>query len=247
MIKALDSDMSWGNMLQVGEVARKLGLNPQTLYFYERIGLIPSPKRTEAGYRLFDDQDIERLSFISRAKALGLSLDEIKELLALQDGDSLSCGEVYQMLLRKVQQIEDNIQQLQRLRTELLPLLNRCQENAQRLGEERQCVVFKDVSFNGEDNSNKFDHDANYHEALIMDTLTVEILGTGCKKCHQLEENARRAIASLGIEAEILHITDPVEIAKRRVMSTPALVVNGKVVSKGKVISSEQIKPLFQS
>ncbi|MEQ8754426.1 MAG: MTH895/ArsE family thioredoxin-like protein [Coleofasciculus sp. G1-WW12-02] len=233
-------------MLQVGEVARKLGLNPQTLYFYERIGLIPSPKRTEAGYRLFDNQDIERLSFISRAKALGLSLDEIKELLVLQDGESLSCGEVYQMLLKKVQQIEDNIQQLQRLRTELLPLLNRCQENAQRLGEERQCIVFKDVGFKGEDNSDKFEYDANYDEALIMDTLTVEILGTGCKKCHQLEENARSAIASLGIEAEVLHITDPVEIAKRSVMSTPALAVNGKVVSKGKVMSPEQIKPLLQ-
>ncbi len=238
--------MSWGNMLQVGEVARKLGLNPQTLYFYERIGLIPSPKRTEAGYRLFDDQDIERLSFISRAKAFGLSLDEIKELLALQDGQSLSCGEVYQMLLKKIQQIEDNIQQLQRLRSELLPLLNRCQENAQRLGEERQCVVFKDVDSNGEDKAG-LDHDSNSYEVLNMDTLTVEILGTGCKKCHQLEENARSAIASLGIEAEVLHITDPVEIAKRRVMSTPALAVNGKVVSKGKVMSPEQIKPLLQS
>ncbi|MFP4120083.1 MTH895/ArsE family thioredoxin-like protein [Coleofasciculus sp.] len=246
MIKALDSDMSWGNMLQVGEVARKLGLNPQTLYFYERIGLIPSPKRTEAGYRLFDDQDIERLSFISRAKAFGLSLDEIKELLVLQDGNSLSCGEVYQMLLKKIQQIEDNIQQLQRLRAELLPLLNRCQENAQRLGEERQCVVFKDVDYSGEDKAG-FDHDSNSYEVLSVDTLTVEILGTGCKKCHQLEENARSAIASLGIAAEVVPITDPVEIAKRRVMSTPALAVNGKVVSKGKVISPEQIKPLLQS
>ncbi|MEQ8465532.1 MAG: MTH895/ArsE family thioredoxin-like protein [Coleofasciculus sp. E1-EBD-02] len=247
MIKALDSDMSWGNMLQVGEVARKLGLNPQTLYFYERIGLIPSPKRTEAGYRLFDDQDIERLSFISRAKGLGLSLDEIKDLLVLQDGQSLSCGEVYQRLLRKVQQIEDNIQQLQQLRAELLPLLNQCQENAQRLGEERQCVVFKDVDYNGEDKAGLFDHDANSYEVLSMDTLTVEILGTGCKKCHQLEENARSAIASLNIAAEIVPITDPVEIAKRRVMSTPALAVNGKVVSKGKVMSPEQIKPLLQS
>ncbi|MEQ8963271.1 MAG: thioredoxin family protein [Coleofasciculus sp. C2-GNP5-27] len=72
------------------------------------------------------------------------------------------------------------------------------------------------------------------------------MLGTGCKKCHQLEENARRAIASLDIAAEVVPITDPVEIAKRRVMSTPVLVVNGKVVSKGKVISPEQIKPLLQ-
>jgi MerR family Zn(II)-responsive transcriptional regulator of zntA len=63
-------------MFQVGEVSRRLGLNPQTLYFYERIGLIPSPQRTEAGYRLFSQQDMERLAFISRAKSLGLTLDE---------------------------------------------------------------------------------------------------------------------------------------------------------------------------
>lgn len=78
-----------------------------------------------------------------------------------------------------------------------------------------------------------------------MTSIKVEIMGSGCKKCRQLEENARRAIASLGIEAEVQHITDQIEIAKRGVMSTPALAVNGKIVSKGKVISPEQIQPLL--
>ena len=124
-------------MLQVGEVARQLGLNPQTLYFYERIGLIPSPKRTEAGYRLFAEEDIDRLSFIQSAKALGLSLEEIKELLTLQDGQALSCEEVYQRLLKKVEQIEANIQQLQALKAELLPLLERSRQNSQQPGQEK--------------------------------------------------------------------------------------------------------------
>ncbi|MEB3826612.1 thioredoxin family protein [Phormidium sp. CCY1219] len=74
----------------------------------------------------------------------------------------------------------------------------------------------------------------------------VEILGSGCKKCHQLEENAKSAIALLGIEAEIAHITDQIEIVKRGVMSTPALAVNGKLVSKGRVMSPEEIKDLLQ-
>ncbi|MEY3869098.1 MAG: hypothetical protein RLZZ338_2989 [Cyanobacteriota bacterium] len=78
-----------------------------------------------------------------------------------------------------------------------------------------------------------------------MTSIKVEIMGSGCKKCRQLEENARSAIASLGIEAEVQHITDQIEIAKRGVMSTPALAVNGKIVSKGKVISPEQIQPLL--
>jgi DNA-binding transcriptional MerR regulator len=59
-------------MLKIGQVAQKLGLNPQTLYFYERIGLIKNPQRTEAGYRIYEDEDLEQLLFITRAKALGL-------------------------------------------------------------------------------------------------------------------------------------------------------------------------------
>jgi small redox-active disulfide protein 2 len=68
-----------------------------------------------------------------------------------------------------------------------------------------------------------------------MDTVTIEILGTGCKKCQQLEANAKQAVANLNLSAEVLHITDPVEIAMRGVMSTPAMTLNGKVVSKGQV------------
>jgi small redox-active disulfide protein 2 len=79
-----------------------------------------------------------------------------------------------------------------------------------------------------------------------MSSITVEVLGSGCKKCQQLEANAREAIIALNLEAEILHITDPIEIAKRGVMSTPALTVNGKVVGKGRVMTSEEIQPLLQ-
>lgn len=79
-----------------------------------------------------------------------------------------------------------------------------------------------------------------------MNAIKIEILGTGCKKCQQLEANAQEALANLNLTAEVLHITDPVEIAMRGIMSTPAMAVNGKVVTKGKVISAEQIQPLLQ-
>ena len=79
-----------------------------------------------------------------------------------------------------------------------------------------------------------------------MDTIKIEILGTGCKKCQQLEANAKQAVVNLNLMAEVLHITDPVEIAMRGVLSTPAMTINGKVVSKGQVISTEQIQPLLQ-
>ena len=79
-----------------------------------------------------------------------------------------------------------------------------------------------------------------------MNAIEIEILGTGCKKCQQLEANAKEAVANLNLTAVVLHITDPTGIAKRGVMSTPAMTINGKVVSKGQVISPEQIQPLLQ-
>jgi MerR family transcriptional regulator, Zn(II)-responsive regulator of zntA len=126
-------------MFQVGEVSRRLDLNPQTLYFYERIGLIPPPQRTEAGYRLFSQQDVDRLAFITRAKALGLSLDEIKDVLALKDGRSLTCQAVYERLNKKVREIEETMRQLQALHDELTPLVEQCYANLQTT--DRECVV----------------------------------------------------------------------------------------------------------
>ena len=133
-------------MFQVGEVSRRLGLNPQTLYFYERIGLMPSPKRTTAGYRLYDRPDLERLSFITQAKALGLSLDDIKELLMLQDGQQLSCHEVYDRLLDKVQQIDETVSKLQTMKAQLTPILERCHRSLAQPAAGKQCVVFQENS-----------------------------------------------------------------------------------------------------
>lgn len=75
-----------------------------------------------------------------------------------------------------------------------------------------------------------------------MSTIKVEVLGTGCKKCQQLEANAKEAIASLKLDAEVLHITEPMKIAEKGVMKTPALAVNDKLVSQGKVATPEQIQ-----
>lgn len=133
-------------MFQLGEVSRNLGLNPQTLYFYERIGLIPPPQRNEAGYRLFSESDVERLAFISRAKSLGLSLDEIKDILALKNGQSLTCRAVHERLSKKVQEIQDKIRQLQLLQDELVPLLEQCHTNFAHPDPTHQCIVFEQES-----------------------------------------------------------------------------------------------------
>jgi small redox-active disulfide protein 2 len=78
-----------------------------------------------------------------------------------------------------------------------------------------------------------------------MTTLKIEILGTGCKKCQQLEANAKTSIATRNLEADVAHITDTMEIVKRGVMKTPALVVDGKVLSQGKVLEPADIESLL--
>ena len=75
--------------------------------------------------------------------------------------------------------------------------------------------------------------------------MKLEILGTGCKKCHELEANAKEALQKANLVAEVDHITDPREIVQRGIMKTPALTIDGKVVSQGKVLNSEEIQQLL--
>jgi small redox-active disulfide protein 2 len=70
---------------------------------------------------------------------------------------------------------------------------------------------------------------------------TIEVLGSGCPNCHRLEANAREAVAMVGVEAEVRHVTDPREIVSRGVMSTPGLVIDGVVVSMGRIPSAGDI------
>lgn len=72
--------------------------------------------------------------------------------------------------------------------------------------------------------------------------MIIKVLGTGCVKCHQLEENARKAVAELGIDAEVEKVENIKDIMKYGVMKTPALVVDEKVKSFGRVLTTEEIK-----
>lgn len=75
----------------------------------------------------------------------------------------------------------------------------------------------------------------------------VKILGSGCKKCNQLEDAAREALEQLGMDTSIDHVTDFSQIAAYGVMTTPALVADGKVLSYGKVLSTKEVVKLLES
>ncbi|MEE4463683.1 thioredoxin family protein [Azotobacter chroococcum] len=77
--------------------------------------------------------------------------------------------------------------------------------------------------------------------------MIVKILGTGCKKCVTLTEGAQQALSNLGLDAEIVKVTDIADIAAHGVMSTPALAIDDKVVSVGKVLSPSEVEALLKA
>jgi DNA-binding transcriptional MerR regulator len=116
-------------LLKIGEVASTSGLPVKTIRYYEEIGLLaPVVERSETGYRLFHDQILNRLAFIKRAQSLGLSLNEIKDILNVHDQGELPCGEVKQHLQDKVAAINQQIAVLETLKAELQGLLSGWQE-----------------------------------------------------------------------------------------------------------------------
>lgn len=86
----------------------------------------------------------------------------------------------------------------------------------------------------------------NHNKNAEVKNATVKILGSGCKKCNQLEENTKRALEQLNMDTTIDHVTDFSKIAEYGVMSTPAIVVDEKVISYGKVLKTEEIVNLLK-
>lgn len=108
--------------LQIGELAARFGLNPKTIRYYEEIGLLPSPVRSESGYRRYDARDVTRLGFIRRAKVLGLTLDEIRDLLSLAAGGERPCQRVLEVVDAKIAEVDRRVQELQGFRAKLAAL-----------------------------------------------------------------------------------------------------------------------------
>lgn len=108
--------------MRIGELADQLGLNPKTIRYYESIGLLPEPDRTPSRYRDYDERTAELLTFIKTAQRLGITLDEIGEILALREQGQPPCGYVRQVLRRQVDEIDERIAELRHLRKELVAL-----------------------------------------------------------------------------------------------------------------------------
>ena len=110
-------------MLRAGQAAAELGVGVQTLHYYERVGLMPTPPRSGAGYRLYPPDLMERLRFIRRAQALGLSLTEVKETLDLAAIGESPCGRVQNALAERLREVDRRLEQLSAFREQLANLV----------------------------------------------------------------------------------------------------------------------------
>lgn len=110
-----------------GELARQAGCNIETIRYYEKIGLLNAPSRTEGGHRLYSHDDQVRLQFILRARELGFTIEELRNLLSLVDTHDYTCGEVYQMTQRHLANIQRKIADLRRLQVRLKDISSKCE------------------------------------------------------------------------------------------------------------------------
>lgn len=131
-------------LLKIGELASKAGLGRDTIRFYEREALLPTPARTQAGYRLYSPEVLERLRFIKQAQTLGFSLAEIKDLLDGYHGRE-ECRRVAHLLKQKIAGLDQRMRAIRSLRATLSRYLAECGEALQTGRASEGCPVLFDI------------------------------------------------------------------------------------------------------
>lgn len=111
---------------KIGELAAAAGVGRDTIRYYERTGLLREPERTAAGYRLYDETDLERVNFIRSAQELGFTLDQARQLLALRASDTASAQAVLDITLAKIGDAEARLKRLSDIRDMLRTLADEC-------------------------------------------------------------------------------------------------------------------------
>lgn len=112
--------------MKIGDLAKMTDTRVETVRFYEKEGLLPPPARSAANYRLYEAQHLYRLSFIRRSRDLGFSLAQVRALLALADDTEAPCTEVDAITAANIVEIDRKLEDLSRLRAELVRKLDCC-------------------------------------------------------------------------------------------------------------------------
>src|SRR5215469_2329497 len=118
--------------MKIGDMAKQAGMTVEAVRFYERLGLLPRPPRTEAEYRVYAEADFRRLQFIRQAKRLGFSLPEIVRILRLRERGHCLCDEVIETLEHHLREAGDQLRRLQDCRDEIAKTLKQWKRNGTR-------------------------------------------------------------------------------------------------------------------
>jgi DNA-binding transcriptional MerR regulator len=125
------------SLLKVGELAARAGVGVQTLHYYERLGLLPPPNRSGANYRLYPPAALRRVQFIKQAQALGFTLEEIKEILALRQQGRAPCRRVADVGKKHLRELDARIAALQAFRRSLAAVVPKWEKATSR---QRTCA-----------------------------------------------------------------------------------------------------------
>jgi MerR family copper efflux transcriptional regulator len=115
--------MEESRSLRIGEIAREVGVSPDTIRHYERVGVLPHPPRTLAGYRRFSVDTIQRVRLVRRALAIGFSLAELARILKVRDAGGVPCKSVHTLAKEKLESLKEQIADLIRLRGQMESVL----------------------------------------------------------------------------------------------------------------------------
>ena len=112
--------------MNIGTLAERTGLSAKTIRYYEKVGLIDAPPRTEGGYRSYANEDIDLLRFVARARGLGFSIKECQALLTLYSDRSRASSDVKALALSHIEAVDRKIEELQSIRNTLSALATKC-------------------------------------------------------------------------------------------------------------------------
>lgn len=113
-------------VLAIGDLAKATGTKVETIRYYEKIGLLAAPRRTDGNYRAYGVDDLARLSFVRRARDLGFGLEQVRELLGLSDQKARSCDAVDAIAREHLAEVDRKLADLKAMRRELDHIINQC-------------------------------------------------------------------------------------------------------------------------
>lgn len=116
--------------MAIGALASATGTKAETIRYYERIGLLPRPARTAANYRSYGNDELKRLTFIRRARALGFSIVQVRELMTMADASGRSCEAITTIAREHLAAVDEKLADLTALRQQLSQLVDQCESGS---------------------------------------------------------------------------------------------------------------------